>query len=402
MGKAAWGSVVALRRYSPCWAIAPPGITCYGSNDKIEALHRQGAAHLNMRHRTISQGVQHLGPFRSACRRAAQRRAVAGLPHQSRAGFGAEAARSGAPGNGANGHGQHPHTSEAGAYTPLPVGEALRQSEERLRAVVAGVPGLISTFDRNGIYTFSDGRALGSVGLRPGERVGQSLYEVHRDRPDMRDAAHRALQGEPTITIHEVAGQILENHWSPLRDATDQITGILCIGFDITARVAAEAEARAAAERYQHMFETNRAIKLVVDAATGSILDANSAACDFYGYSREELTARRIWEINADPEAEARAEQDDRLSFTTAHRLASGAIRDVEVYSGPVQTNGRTELYSIIHDVTERKRAEQALQHQALHDALTDLPNRALLQNRAELALRATTYHRQPVALLLL
>jgi diguanylate cyclase (GGDEF)-like protein/PAS domain S-box-containing protein len=178
---------------------------------------------------------------------------------------------------------------------------------------------------------------------------------------------------------------------------------------DCSARVASAAEARAAAERYRQMFETNRAIKLVVDAATGQIVDANPAACDFYGYSRTEIMERRIWDVNALPEGEVRAAMDraerlERLSFIVPHRLASGEIRDVEVYSGPVQLQGRPALYSIIHDVTERTRAEVALQHQAMHDALTGLPNRTLLHDRVAHALHPglSNGDGRPLAFLLL
>ncbi|HEX2999489.1 MAG TPA: PAS domain S-box protein [Armatimonadota bacterium] len=48
-------------------------------------------------------------------------------------------------------------------------------------------------------------------------------------------------------------------------------------------------------------------------------------------------------------------------SFFFRHRLANGEVRDVEVYNGPIEVAGKQLLYSIIHDVTERKRAENAL-----------------------------------------
>ena len=49
-----------------------------------------------------------------------------------------------------------------------------------------------------------------------------------------------------------------------------------------------------------------------------------------------------------------------RRTFRFSHRMADGSVREVEVYTGPVAFSGRTLLYSIIHDVTDRVRAEEA------------------------------------------
>ena len=107
-------------------------------------------------------------------------------------------------------------------------------------------------------------------------------------------------------------------------------------------------------------------------------MEANPAACRFYGFSRGELTGRRIGEINVLPDGDvrsamARALERAQNTFLFRHRLASGEVRDVEVHSGPVNVDGRVLLYSIVHDVTERIRAEQALRHQiAAFRAATD------------------------------
>src|SRR5436309_3320363 len=55
---------------------------------------------------------------------------------------------------------------------------------------------------------------------------------------------------------------------------------------------------------YRQIFERNRTVQLLIDPATGRIVDANPAACRFYGYSREDLTTRKISDINALPPAD--------------------------------------------------------------------------------------------------
>jgi diguanylate cyclase (GGDEF)-like protein/PAS domain S-box-containing protein len=118
--------------------------------------------------------------------------------------------------------------------------------------------------------------------------------------------------------------------------------------------------------RYRQMFENNRAVQLLLDPQNGAIVDANMAAADFYGYSIDELRAMRMWDINVWGEDRVREEMEnarsqERSYFVFRHMRANGEIRDVEVHSGPIDIGGRQLLYSIIHDVTERKRAEQAL-----------------------------------------
>src|SRR5215510_2917153 len=107
---------------------------------------------------------------------------------------------------------------------------------------------------------------------------------------------------------------------------------------------------------HRQFFERNRAVQLLIDPGSGAIVDANPAACAFYGYDRERLRALRIGDINTlAPEelrtAMSQAESERRTFFPFRHRLASGEERDVEVHSGPVELGGRRLLYSIVHDV---------------------------------------------------
>ena len=117
---------------------------------------------------------------------------------------------------------------------------------------------------------------------------------------------------------------------------------------------------------YATLYEKSHAVMLVIDSDSGAVVDANPAAERFYGWSREELTRKNIAEINTlTPEqvrAEMQAARDMRRNhFLFKHRRADGSIRDVEVYSGSVEFEERQLLYSIIHDITQRVQAEEAL-----------------------------------------
>ena len=133
-------------------------------------------------------------------------------------------------------------------------------------------------------------------------------------------------------------------------------------------------------QRYREMFTNNCSVKLVVDPSNGAIIDANPAAADFYGYPLDVLKTLQISDINTQPMTQVQdlmraVEQQHRWHFTTTHRVANGEVREVEVYSGPITFAGKPALYSIIHDITERERAQVARQQseQRLQDITSAL-----------------------------
>ena len=124
--------------------------------------------------------------------------------------------------------------------------------------------------------------------------------------------------------------------------------------------------ARRSEERFRSMFEHHRAIMLLIEPETGAIVDANAAACEYYGYSRDKLLTLSIREINQVSAEEGAAERQgaeaqERNHCFSPHRLADGTVRWVEVYSTPVKVQMRELLFAVIHDITERRKAEESL-----------------------------------------
>jgi PAS domain S-box-containing protein len=117
---------------------------------------------------------------------------------------------------------------------------------------------------------------------------------------------------------------------------------------------------------YTSLFRDSHTIMLLIDPRDGRIVDANRAAVRFYGYPARTLKSMRIGDVNLLDEGPLRenmgqAERKERRQFHFRHRLAMGAVRDVEVHSGPIRLGGRTLLYSIIEDITERVHAQEAV-----------------------------------------
>jgi PAS domain S-box-containing protein len=187
--------------------------------------------------------------------------------------------------------------------------------------------------------------------------------------------------------IGNVYALILENRWQQeaLQESKDfleqrvmertselQQTNAL-LQVDIAERKQAENALVESEEHFRVMFERHLAVKLVLNPETGDIVDANEAAAKFYGWSVEQLKQMRIQQINTLPAEKLiieleKAKSQAQISFEFRHRIADGSIRDVEVFSNRIDISGKSFLYSIIHDITDRKEAQQALAHIAERD----------------------------------
>ncbi len=114
-------------------------------------------------------------------------------------------------------------------------------------------------------------------------------------------------------------------------------------------------------EKYRNLFNNQHTIMMIIDPANGNIIDVNPAAVSFYGWSRTKMLKMNMTEINNLSQSEiqnrmklARNNQSSR--FELAHRKSDDSFAMVEVFSGPIQIEGRPYLYSIVTDVSEKKR----------------------------------------------
>ena len=117
-------------------------------------------------------------------------------------------------------------------------------------------------------------------------------------------------------------------------------------------------------EFYNCFFANSHSIMLIIHPERGTILDANVAACEFYGYTKQQLLSMRIMDLNILPEEQVYEKMQyvklrKRTVLHFRHRLASGKVHDVEVFSGPMMFNEEEVLYSIIQDISERKASER-------------------------------------------
>jgi PAS domain S-box-containing protein len=119
-------------------------------------------------------------------------------------------------------------------------------------------------------------------------------------------------------------------------------------------------------EKFRQLFERSDTTMLLIDPQSGSIADANPSASRYYGYSIADLKSKHLWDLSMLTSGEVLAALrsgfgDEKHGYEFKHLLAGGVVREVEVHSSPIEYLGKTHLFSIIHDITERKKTEAAL-----------------------------------------
>jgi len=190
-------------------------------------------------------------------------------------------------------------------------------------------------------------------------------------------------------------------------------SGVLVLLFTVYARrrratIAAEearaarlaSEARVAATReetFRSLFDENPQAMLVTTVPAASTEDGdlpflavNNAALTMYGYTRAEFLRLTLVEIRPPEDRNLlrnnlHAMRGGRTHFEgIRHSTKSGDLLDVEVDTRGTIFDGAAAMVVCASDVTDRVRLQRELEHQAVHDALTGLPNRALFADRLE------------------
>jgi two-component system, cell cycle sensor histidine kinase and response regulator CckA len=122
----------------------------------------------------------------------------------------------------------------------------LFRATEQLRAVVSSLPIALWAMDRDGRITLSEGKLLDRFGFVPGQLVGQSVFELYRDVPEILQAVHRVLAGEAVGLSTRAHGMTLDSRYVVLRTPDGAITGAVSIVVDVSDRVQLEEQLRQA------------------------------------------------------------------------------------------------------------------------------------------------------------
>ena len=188
---------------------------------------------------------------------------------------------------------------------------------------------------------------------------GRLLLEKLGDRGHMSD--RNRTREELISELRHLRRRIASLEGSMPKDRTGET-----LAEDVKTKAVGEGGLVVDSEAFRRMFKDHGAVMYIVDLSTFAIIDANKAALSFYGYDLETMLTKRVPDLNITPEAEIRAEikravEEGRAHYVFKHQLASGEIRDIEVYANPITIQGKEYSFSVVHDITARRLAEESL-----------------------------------------
>ena len=253
--------------------------------------------------------------------------------------------------------------------------EELRESQERLRTVISSAPVILFALNREGIFTFSEGRGLDYVGHDPGQSVGRSVFELYSDVPQILEDARRALLGEDFTSIVELNGAAFETRYSPLRAPDGELAGAIGVANDISERRQAEVGLEESELRFRTVAQSANDAIISADS-NGNIMFWNTGAHRIFGYTESEvvgwpltmLIPQRYRDDHQKGLERVRATGETRVVGKT---LALHAVRKdgtefpIELSLAKWETGEGTFFTGMLRDDTERKRAQEALQQYA-------------------------------------
>lgn len=135
---------------------------------------------------------------------------------------------------------------------------------------------------------------------------------------------------------------------------------------DISKQYQVEEELKKSEDRYRSLIQDSETIMMIFEPAKGIILEVNQAACEFYGYAKDEFIGMNMFAINTLSRKEILKElklniDEKKNKFIFKHKISNGEIRDVEVNTTRMDWQGQKVHFSIIFDITDKIKADRDL-----------------------------------------
>jgi|GEM_PF-434248 len=252
--------------------------------------------------------------------------------------------------------------------------ELLAKSEAKYRQLAEMATDIILMHSPKGDITYVNKAGLKIVGFKSYPKTPQSIFDyiLPEYHQTIKQNLKERLEGktDPHISELEILNTNgvhipLEINASPII-VKGKLEGMITICRDVTERKVAQHKLQQSEEQFKTFFENNSAIMLQVDPQTRKIIRANTSALRFYQYPPDELLQKTIDELNVDGQIASQirlsaVNNNKSTYFQLEQRIATGEIRMVETYPSAIVVDGITTVFSIIHDITERKKAEIAL-----------------------------------------
>ena len=155
----------------------------------------------------------------------------------------------------------------------------------------------------------------------------------------------------------------------PVLDEAGVVTHLVALKQDITANKAAEEALRESEKRFRELFDLESDAIMVVEAGTGRIIQANTAASAIYGYTVDELLTMTNEDLSAEPEKTRAVHAvvlDDNFGGIISiplryHRKRDGTVFPVDINMRAFRRGNQTLTVSAIRDITEQEKTRETL-----------------------------------------
>ena len=255
--------------------------------------------------------------------------------------------------------------------------EALRESEQFNREVIANVQEGVAVYDREFRYQLWNRFMEELTGVPASQVLGKHAFDLfpHLREQKLDLMIRRALAGEIVDTPDTpfrvpTTGKFgwVSNTYGPHFGARGEIIGVIGTIRDITERRRTEEALRDSEKQSRTLFESANDAILIFEPENEIILDANKKACEAYGFSKEQLVGTSLKKLTKDvPRGERQIAEILRdgsyLNFETVHSNKDGSPIDILASSSVIDHGGQRAILAILRDITERKRTEEALRN---------------------------------------
>ncbi|MCP4600275.1 MAG: PAS domain S-box protein [Proteobacteria bacterium] len=249
--------------------------------------------------------------------------------------------------------------------------KVLEESEERFRLLIQNSSDVIAVFGADGAFRYMSLSSKRILGYLPDELVGSSGFEfIHPDDlPRITDAISKISQTPNATLIVEFRFLQKDGSWRDL-EATGSnlfddpvVAGILLNIRDITERRQAEDALRQSERRFRQLSEAT--FEAVGIHKQGILLEANEQYFEMFGYKREELLGKQVIPLTVAPESiellKNQVASGSLKAYEAIGLKKDGSKFPLEIRAREIEYQGHMARVGIARDITERKRAEEAL-----------------------------------------